>query len=420
MEETKINKKLINNTIMLYLMVAAKIIVPLISLPYLTRVLSVECYGSVSFVKAIVSYLQILVDFGFLLSVTKEIMNARKVSEEEVQKVVSNAFYAQFILSAIAMCAMVVCIFVFPILKGFELYSILSALVCCLTIFLFEYVFKAYEQMGKIAVRFIMMKLIALVLTIIFVKSDANVILIPIFDIIASVVAIIFVLIELKKLGLKAIIDFKRIKDVLKSLKNSFTYFISNFATTAFDILNTIIIGVALTKSDIAFWSIAMQMTAVVQALYTPITTSAHPVMIREKNLGIIHKIMFIYMPIIFVGCLGILLFADWAVTIVFTSEYLMSATILKCLIPQLIFCFPAMLYGWPCLDAINKEKEVSISTIIAAIVQVLGLSVLAIFGIFNLITICIVRCVSEFVLMGIRMVICYKNKSLFTKEEVK
>ena len=192
------DKKILHNTIMLYLMVIAKIIVPLISLPYLTRVLSVECYGSVSFVKAIAAYLQILIDFGFLLSVTKEIINAKKISDEEVQKVVSNAFYAQFILSLIAMLAMVVCIFVFPVLKGFELYSLLSALVCGLTIFLFEYVFKAYEQMGKIAIRFIIMKVIALALTIIFVKSDANVILIPIFDLIASVVAIVFVLIEMK------------------------------------------------------------------------------------------------------------------------------------------------------------------------------------------------------------------------------
>ena len=96
------DKKILHNTIMLYLMVIAKIIVPLISLPYLTRVLSVEWYGSVSFVKAIAAYLQILIDFGFLLSVTKEIINAKKISDEEVQKVVSNAFYAQFILSIIA------------------------------------------------------------------------------------------------------------------------------------------------------------------------------------------------------------------------------------------------------------------------------------------------------------------------------
>ena len=41
----------IKNTIMLYGMSIAKIVFPLLTLPYLTRVLSVESYGVVSYVK---------------------------------------------------------------------------------------------------------------------------------------------------------------------------------------------------------------------------------------------------------------------------------------------------------------------------------------------------------------------------------
>ena len=60
---TKQSKTLVNNTIMMYLMTIAKLVVPLISLPYLTRVLSVDCYGTVSFVKSLMSYFQIFIDF---------------------------------------------------------------------------------------------------------------------------------------------------------------------------------------------------------------------------------------------------------------------------------------------------------------------------------------------------------------------
>ena len=49
---------MINNTIMLYLMTIAKIIFPLITLPYLTRILSVDSYGVVSFVKSYMVYIQ--------------------------------------------------------------------------------------------------------------------------------------------------------------------------------------------------------------------------------------------------------------------------------------------------------------------------------------------------------------------------
>ena len=47
------NKKIVNNTIMLMIFNIAKIIFPFITLPYLTRVLSTEAYGTVAYVKTV-------------------------------------------------------------------------------------------------------------------------------------------------------------------------------------------------------------------------------------------------------------------------------------------------------------------------------------------------------------------------------
>ena len=67
---------------MLYGMSIAKIVFPLLTLPYLTRVLSVESYGVVSYVKAVMQYMQLVVDFGFMLSGTKDIVNANNDHEK--------------------------------------------------------------------------------------------------------------------------------------------------------------------------------------------------------------------------------------------------------------------------------------------------------------------------------------------------
>lgn len=409
----KTNKVLINNTIMMYVLSIAKLVIPLVSLPYLTRVLSVDCYGSISFVKSIVAYLQILVDFGFLLSGTKDIIAVMQNKEEERKKI-GDTLYAQLLLCVLSIGIMCVCCFCFDILRGYEVFALLSVGTVVLSVFLFEYVFKAYEQMGKIAIRYVVMKVIALILTLIFVKSDKDIYLMPIFDILASLVAIVLVFMQLKKMGISCSFSFGRIKDALKSLKDSFVYFISNFATTAFSALNTLIIGLYLTKADVAYWTVALQMVNVVQALYSPITNSVFPTMIKEKNLKIIHKIMLIYMPLILCGCILILFLGNWAVELVFTADYLTSATLIKCLIPLLIVSFPAMLYGWPCLGAIDKQKATSVSTIISSLVQIAGLVLLIVIKQFTLINICIVRNVTECVFCSIRMVITYKNKGLF------
>ena len=253
----KENKVLVNNTIMMYMMSIAKLIIPLISLPYLTRVLSVDCYGSVSFVKSIINYFQIFVEFGFLLSATKDIVECIK-NKGNPNKVIGHTLYAQIILCIISMAAMAVMCLTLDILRGYELFSFLSLMVIVLSIFLFEYVFKAYEQMGKIAIRYVLMKVIALILTLIFVKSDSDILLIPIFDIIASIIAIVMVIFQMKKLNVGVEFSIKKIKEGLQSLKQSFIYFISNFATTAFGALNTVIIGFCLTTNDVAYWSLAM------------------------------------------------------------------------------------------------------------------------------------------------------------------
>ena len=412
----KTDKKIINNTIMMYLMTVAKLVIPLISLPYLTRVLSVDCYGSVAFVKSLMNYFQVFIDFGFLLSATKDIIGYIKKGETP-NKVIGETLYAQTILCLIAILAGVGCIFGFKILRGYELYTMLSLVTCLLSIFLFEYVFKAYEQMGKIAIRYVVMKVIALILTLLFVKSDKDILLIPIFDIISSIVAIVLVFVQLKKLGIKIELNLKDFKGAWKNLSNSFVYFISNFATTAFGALNTILIGIFLSTSDVAYWSVAMQLVAVVQALYNPIITSAHPAMIRTKNLKIIHKIMIIYMPLIFIGCGLIILLGDWAVTLVFTKNYLMSSKILKYLIPVLICSFPVMLYGWPCLDCINKTKATTLSTVVSSIIQIVGIGFVALIGKFNLISLVMVRNITEMVFCIIRMTIVYKNKKLYKSD---
>ena len=76
---------------MLYIMNIAKMIFPLIVLPYLTRVLTVPGYGVVAYVKAIMAYMQLIVDFGFMLSGTKDIVMAGE-DKDEINRQVGNIF----------------------------------------------------------------------------------------------------------------------------------------------------------------------------------------------------------------------------------------------------------------------------------------------------------------------------------------
>lgn len=110
---------------MLYGMSIAKIVFPLLTLPYLTRVLSVESYGVVSYVKAVMQYMQLGVDFGFMLSGTRDIVKAKN-DHEKLEKEVGDVLLARILLAAAAFVVLLGMIAVIPLLRANIGYTLLA------------------------------------------------------------------------------------------------------------------------------------------------------------------------------------------------------------------------------------------------------------------------------------------------------
>ncbi len=51
-------KKVIKNSVSLYIMTFVRMVFPLLTLPYLTRVLSYESYGMMNYVNAVMTYIR--------------------------------------------------------------------------------------------------------------------------------------------------------------------------------------------------------------------------------------------------------------------------------------------------------------------------------------------------------------------------
>ena len=111
-------KRTLSNTFMLNLLTFAKMIIPLVTLPYLTRVLSAEAYGTVSYVKSVIAYTQLVVDFGFIISSTKDIVDAAG-NRNKINEIVSSTILARLLLSIFAIAVGIILSFVVPILSGY-------------------------------------------------------------------------------------------------------------------------------------------------------------------------------------------------------------------------------------------------------------------------------------------------------------
>lgn len=180
-------------------------------------------------------------------------------------------------------------------------------------------------------------------------------------------------------------------------------------ATTAFNALNTVLIGIFISSSDVAFWSLCMQLIGAVQSLYTPITNGIYPQMVRSKDRSLLVNTTELVMPIVLIGCVLTYFIASQVLFIVGGENIIAATSLFRSLIPVLFFSFPAILYGWPTLGPINKQKENTLTTISAATFQTVGLLCLVVFKRFELFSIAILRDFTELILFASRYLI-YRN----------
>lgn len=258
---------MVRNTTMLYVMNIVKMILPLFTLPYLTRVLSVDCYGVVAYVKSCITYMQLTVDFGFLLSSTKEIVKARN-DPTRIGQVVGDTLAAKMLLSAAPWAVLLGMTAAIPLLRANMAYTLLSFAVVFLSSFLVDFLFRGLEQM-QVHPAFRGDEADFHGADFCLCARRRGYLWIPILDVLGSLAAVALVWMRVRRLGIP--LRFSGMRGALKMLKSSAVYFVSDMATTALGALNTLLIGIFIDSADVAYWSVCMQIVTAVQSLYTPV-----------------------------------------------------------------------------------------------------------------------------------------------------
>lgn len=399
------------NIFMLYLMNFSQLLLPLLTLPYLTRVLSVDGYGVVSYVKSIMVYTTLIIEFGFLLSGTRDIVLSRG-KKDTINKVLGTVTISKLFLSFIAFVVLLVMIARIPILNRHPRFVLLSFLTPFLSIFLYDYLFRGLEQMQIVTIRFLIMKGISTLLTFVFIKNGNDLDLIPILDIIGTIFAVIWVNKEVKDMGYR--IKFDGFLNVVKAIKNSFVYFLSDAASTTFGALNTLFVGIYLSASDVAYWGILMLIVGAIQSMYNPISNGIYPRMIKEKNIKLFLKIICFFVPILLIGSAILFGESKLIIAIIAGNKYTVVAKYLREAVPLIIISFFSILFGWPLLGAINKAKEVTSTTVATGILQVVGIALLIFSHNFTFSYILLVRTLTELFMTIYRVGIAYKYRRLF------
>lgn len=240
---------LVKNTVYLYLLTAAKIVGPLITLPYLTRVLSVPSYGLVAYVRAYSTYMQLLLDFGFLLSATKAIALASGDCTV-IGRIVGNTIAEKGLLAVACVFITAMAIPFVSLLAANPLYVWIALLSCTASILILDFLYRGIERMEFVAIPVVVSKVVVVVATLLFIHGDEDLLLIPLFDLVGNLVAGTISIAYLR--GRKIRVLFSGVRRWFADLRESLVYFVSNFSTTFFGALTTLVAGVVFDVDQVA------------------------------------------------------------------------------------------------------------------------------------------------------------------------
>lgn len=401
----------VSNTISLYLMNLVRILLPLVTIPYLARVFSTEVYGLVVYSKALMSYAQLFIDFGFLLSATRSIVLAAD-DKNKINKIVGDTLVEKTILSVMVIVFFVLLLPHLPILTGFDLFIWLSIFAVLSNVFILDFLFRGLELMHYVAVPYVIAKIISTIFTLLLIKHDSQLLLLPILDIIGNAAAILFSWHYKNKYGIRIV--FSNAHIWIADLKESFIFFLSNFSTTIFGAFTTLIAGSYLPLNQLAYWGICMQLLSAAKALYSPITNSLYTQLIKSRDIKLVKRIAkFMGVPML-IGTAVVFSQSNAIMWIIGGEKYSVAGIYLIMLLPAFVFSFYSMLYGWPVLGAINKIGLTTSTTVVTSIIHSLLLIALIALNQFNLTNLACTCSISEGILFFLRYGIYWKDRKLF------
>lgn len=394
------------NTLWQYVLQFIKYLLPLLTLPYLTRILEPEGYAVYAYVASFMTFAQTFVDFGFNLSGTKSVASAQ---DQDLGLLVGSISQARVLLCVLAGGACVAIGCFIPIMRENAMYAALAYIAVCGRALAPDFLFQGKEQMAPITLRYLASKGTSTVLTFVFVRSSSDLLWVPVLDIVASAIALVWSFRVADRLfGLR--IQWAAPERVLHELCVSGYYCLSNMASAAFSGFTTLVIGIAISDAaQISYWSLTMSAVSAVQSLYSPITNSLYPHMVVGGDFRFAKRLIALSLPFVLGGTVLFCVVADFIVLILGGPEYLPAAYLLRIVSPVLFFSFYGMLIGWPILGAMGKVKELTKTTVVSSMTSAAALCLVTLSGSSSVSFFALIRCATEFLMCVLRVYECRK-----------
>lgn len=360
----KLNTSLNKNIIYLTIVQGSTYILPLLTFPYLVRVLGAEHFGVFGFCQATMQYFVLLTEYGFNWTATQKVAKL-KSSKKNLSHFFWAVMWSKLFLACVAFIILSIVITFIPQFKILWLVILAFSPLIIGSVIYPIWLFQGMENMKWITISSILARLIVIPLTFILVKSPTDIWIAALLQGSTSLISGLVSLYIIYKRRWIGKISFD-LKEVKLCLLDGWHVFVSTSAISLYTTSTIIILGFISGPIAVAYFSSANTIRNALQGLFNPINQGIYPRISslfdgqREKAIDLIRK------AVLYLGCLGVflsmflLVFSSPLVIYGLGEEYKPAINVLRWMAPIPLFIALSNIFGIQTMLNFGFKKQFS------------------------------------------------------------
>lgn len=373
------------NFIMNFILTSSQFIFPLITFPYVSRVLLAAGNGKISFAASVANYFMMVASLGVPTYGVRACAQVRD-DKKKLSKTVQEIFTINFIMTVLVSITYFICIFTVPKFQAEQGLFLINGLSIVLNLFGMNWVYQALEQYDYITFRSLFFKIVSIVLMFLLVHEQGDYIKYAAITVLAGVGSNILNFIRLHRF-----IEFRweGNYNLKRHLKPILILFAQSLAVSIYTNLDTVMLGFLKTDQDVGYYNAAVKIKSILLSLVTSLGNVLLPRMsyyakqnlkkeFSETMLKALNFTVLLSVPlVIYFG-----IFSKEAIAFLAGDGYIGAVMAMQIITVAVIPNGLTGVLGVQVLTALEKEKYVLYSVIVGAAIDfILNLSFIPQYG---------------------------------------
>ena len=369
LSNTEDKKRLLSNFFSLSVLQAANYILPLITLPYLIRVIGVEYFGLLTFSYATVSYLSILTDYGFNLTATREI-SIHRDNKAKVIDIFSSVMSIKVILMFVSFILLTILVFSFEKFSKDALVYFLTFGIVVGQVLFPVWFFQGMEKMRYITLITVCTKLVFTALVFVLIVSEDDYYIAPLLVSIGSIInGLIAILVVAYKFRVNIYIP--SFKVLWSQLSSSVLYFTSRIANNGSGYIATTVIGLYFGNTLVGYYSLVEKIFYAFTSIGGIISQVLYPYVSRTHDLLMLRKVFIRAMILSTIMVLLLVKFNEELLSLVFDVQSEVASKMFRVVFVGAVMNIASSILGFPVLGALGFGRQANTSLVYAALVLI-------------------------------------------------